>query len=348
MSFNVWDRATLTELIMRPISTQFEDQPQLGSLIAPVKNIQETRVKLNKYGVNAFGVGQFKAKDAAPGLFQTESSYEEQLIELVDLDEMHRVTADEMRQLQSKDPVVRKIAGANIVQRGEILGLRNERLTEKMRWDVFSGSLDITYPTGSSYTLDYNFTADQTPTAGTLWSNTSSADPIANLKAWSNSIASATGYYGKKIHMSSDTFEYIVRNENVRNLLTATNRAMLIPTKDDILSLLRDGSEIIIYDNGYLPESAGTSVGVPDDLTRFLPRGKVLITTDYKIQGVDIANTYNGPVAIKSSADSFQHELGPSAEVMVDMLSKTTYFRVASSRMTVLNFPKCFVYATVL
>jgi hypothetical protein len=147
--------------------------------------------------------------------------------------------------------------------------------------------------------------------------------------------------------MSSDTYDLLVRNTKIRNYLTATNRSMLIPTKQDILTLLREGSDIIIYDNGYRPEGVGTARGVPDNLTRFLPYGKVLMTTDYQIEGVDIADTLDGQVLVTSGWNTISIMNGPQSEVIIDPLSKNHFFRQASARMVRVIYPECFVSATV-
>lgn len=217
-----------------------------------------------------------------------------------------------------------------------------------MRFQAFSGALTLTYPTGSQLTIDYGLPSGHKPTVSTVWSNTSSADPIADMRSWSNTVGSSSGYFGVRFHMSSTTWDYIVRNQAVRNLLTATNRSLLIPTKDDILSLLRDGTDVFIYDNGYRDEGIGSSRGVPDSLTRFIPHGKVLVTTEYQIEGQPIADTPNGEVLVNGGYNSLNVAQGTQAEVIVDPLSKSHFFRVASARIPRLIYPECFLWATVV
>lgn len=345
--FDIWDQAVLTDLINRPITTQYEDQPRLGDLLAPINSIQSRFAKLRVAQTLAFGVGQYKAPDATPALYTPDQTWSESVIELALLEEMHRISGEDWIRLNSSDEIVRKGAGVDLVDRGKILQLRNERLTEKMRWAAFSGELTITYPTGNSLYINYGLPTGHKPVASTLWSTTASADPIADIRTWSNQLATSSGYYGVRMHMSSETYDYLVRNANIKSYLTATNRSMLIPTKQDILTLLRDGTDIVIYDNGYRAEDVTSSRATPGSLTRFLPVGKVLFTTEYSIEGQRIADTLDGQTLVSDSWNSVSIRQGPQSEILVDQMSKNHFFRVASARIPRLIYPECFLYATV-
>ena len=345
--FDLWDQATLTDLIVRPLTTQFEDNPRLGDLLAPIKPIQSRTAKLRVAQTLAFGKGQFKAPDATPPLYTPDQTWREEIIELALLEEMHRVSYEDYLKLNSSDDIIRKAAGVELVDRARILALRNERLTEWMRWQAFSGQLTIVYPSGAELFIDYGLPSGHKPTVSTLWSNVERADPIADIRAWSDKIAEDAGYYGVRLHMSSETFDYLVRNENVKSYLTATNRSMLIPTKEDILTLLRDGTDIVIYDNGFRDDDVGSNRGVPNSLTRFLPVGKVLMTTEYSIEGTPIAETLDGQVIVSTGYNSVAIRQGPQSEVILDQISKNHFWRQASARIPRLLYPECFLWATV-
>lgn len=347
-TFDIWDQATLTDLISKPLQSQFEDGPKLGNLIAPIKSIDGTSAKLRTFQTLAFGKGQFKAPDGNPGLYTPSQTFSESIIELLELEEMHKIPSSEFLQLNSKDSTVARAAGTSLIDRGKALQLRNDRLTEWMRWQAFSGALTVEYPTGSSLYIDYGFQSSQKPVVSTLWSSTSSADPISDMRSFSDTIASLSGFRGLRYHMNSKTFGYLTRNANVKALLTNTNRRLYVPQKEDIVSLLPDGSDIVIYDNGYRAESVGSSRGVPDSLTQFLPDGKVLVTTEYVVDGVNIAETLDGQV-VTSGGQSNEAVIksGPQSEVWFDQMSKNHFLRVAARRVPRLNYPECFVYATV-
>lgn len=346
--FDIWDQAVLTDLTAKPIVTQFEDQPPIGAQIAPLRSIPGRAAKLRVYETKAFGLGQFKAPDATPPLVKFDQTWREQVIELALLEEMERISGEDWLKLNSSDDNVRRAAGVDLVDRGKMLQLRNERLSEYMRWQAFKGGqLTISYDNNQSdLFIDYGFSANATPTASTLWSTVSSADPIADIKSWADIIADNSGYYGLKIHMSSKVFnDYLVKNAKVLALLTETSRSLLIPTKEDIMALLRDGTEIILYDNGYRAEGA-TSRG-KSSLTRFLPEDHILITTDYNIEGENIAETLDGQVLVSNSYNSVAINQGSQSEVILDHMSKNHFFRVASARIPRINHPECFLYAKV-
>jgi hypothetical protein len=345
--FDIWDQAVLTELIVRPSSTQFEDNPRLGDLLAPMRSIQARNAKLQVRQTLAFGKGQFRSPDASPGLYKGNQTWRQETIGLALLEEMDHITEETWLALNSPDEQVKRQAGLDLVERGEILQRRNDRLTEWMRWQCFQGGLTLDYPGGQSLYVDYGFQANQKPTVGTAWSNVATADPISDMRSWANTIAQNSGYYGVRFHMSSDTYDYIVRNTTVRNLLTSTNRSMLIPTKQDVMSLLRDGSDIVIYDNGYRDDSQGSARGVPNSLTRFLPVGKVLVTTEYTIEGQPIAETLDGQVVVGAGYNQVNIVNGGASEMILEPVSKTHLLRVASARIPRLVYPEAFLWATV-
>ena len=348
--FDYWDQAVLTDLVYQPLTTEWEDNPRLGDLIAPIEPIQSRVAKLRTAKTQAFGIGQFKAPGASPLLYKSGQTWQESIIGLALLDEMEQIDDETWMKLNSIDPVISKEAGVDLVTRGRILALRNERLTEWMRWQVFlNGSLTISYEKGATdLFIDYGYPAGHKPTAAILWSDVVNSDPVADLRAWSNLLAVDSGFYGMKLHMGSDTYDLLVRNTKIRNYLTATNRSMLIPTKQDILTLIREGSDIIIYDNGYRDESVGTARGIPNNLTRFLPYGKVLVTTDYMIDGVPIADTLDGQVMVAKDWKNADILQGPQSEVLFDSFSKSHFFRHASSRMVRVKYPEAFLSATVV
>ena len=352
--FDVWDQAVLTDLIVRPITTMYEDGDRLGDVLAPITPIQSRTAKIRTYETKAFGLGQFKAPDATPALYKPDQVWGERVIELELLEEMERISGEDWLKLNSSDEIVRRSAGVDLIDRGQILQKRNERLTEYLRWKAFlTGYATITYPSGQSHVLDFGYLPTHKVTAGTLWSDTTNADPISDIRTWSNLLGADSGFYGLNLHMSSETYDFLVRNAKVRGYLTATDRSMLIPTYEDIQTLLRDGTSITIYDNGYRADTVETTAnslsarGIPNSLTRYLPVGQVLITTQYDIEGTHIADTLDGQVLTAESWNSLQINQGPQAEVLIDQFSKNHFLRVASARVPRVIYPEAFLVASV-
>lgn len=354
--FDIWDQAVLTDVIVKPLSRRFEDQPPLGADIAPMRSHMGRTAKVRAATVKPFGLGQFKAPDATPPLFKADQSWSEVVIELALLEEMERISGEDWMKLQSVDEVVQRSAGVDLVTRGQILQLRNERLTEWMRWQAFSGTLTITYPTGSKIVIDYGLPSGHKPVVSSLWSDTVNSDPVADVQAWSKQLANDAGYWGTKLHMASTTWDYLIRNQKIKSMLVgAAPRSIYRPTRADILELFTTYAaavDIVIYDNGYRDISAGAGTGYDfaqglTSLTRYLPAGNVLMTTEYNLDGQNIADTLDGQVLVSTGYNTVDIRQGAQSEVILDQMSKNHYQRQASARIPRLLLPECFLWATV-
>jgi hypothetical protein len=337
LSWDIFDQAALTGVVNRSLETALEGVTSVSESIAPRVDVDAREVKVQVRDVHAFGKGQYRA----PG-----ATLREEVIELAILSEMHRIKDEDYLSLQSSDENVRRKAGLSIVDRGNILAIRNRRLAESLKWEAFSGEAEITYPTGSTITVDYGIPASHKPTASTLWSDTANSDPIADIKEWATLTANAVGHYGLRIHLSSEVWELILENAEVATKLSGQGRSLLIPTEEDILALLRAGTEFVIVDEGYRDEGVGTNRGV-DTLTPYLPKDKVLITTPYVIEGERIADTPTGQVLVSTGYNSVGVRQGPQAEVILEHISKTHFLRYESALIPRIHHPGAFVYATV-
>ncbi len=355
--FDVWDQAALTNEITRPPAGRDPGAAEdgavlLGETIAPVKNIQTRTAKQRVRELKPFGKGQFVAPGATPGMYNPGLSWQEKIIGLVLLEELHPIEVEEWIKLNSADENVVRSAGVELIERGRIMARRNERLTEWMRWEMLlTGSLLVTYPQGGSLEVGYDFSAGHLPTAGTLWSTVSTADPVADVQAWSEKLADDCGFFARYVHMNSKTFDLLVRNQAIISTINffANNAAAIQrPRRQDLLELFSSffvNQEIVLYDNGFRDEGA-TGIGRPS-LTQYLPYGKVLVTGPYVIDGVNIAETLNGQVVISTGYNQTDIRQGFQAEVLLDHLSKTHYFRAASAKIPRLNYPEAVLTATV-
>lgn len=345
LNFNVFDQAALTDLINKPLEARIETESTIGEQIAPLVPVQSREVKLQVREINPFGVGQYRAPGATPALMEATATLREEVIELALLDEMYRIKDEDFLALSSPDDNVRRKAGLSVVERGNILAIRNRRLTESLRWQAFSGSAVITYPNGSQVEVNYGLPAGHAPTASPAWDSTSTSDPIADIKAWQRLTAVATGEYGLRIHMGSDTWEYILQNDKLTDYLTGTDRPLMVPRRDDVLALLRDGTEIVITDAGYRDEDVGTARGI-DSVTPYLPKGKVLITTPYTVEGERIADMPDGQVIVSTGYNQVDIRQGAQSEVLLEHMSKTHFLRYGSARIPRIRVPGAFVWAT--
>jgi len=354
-TFDIWDQAVLTDVITKPIAGALGigvEGDSLGSRIAPLVPFPGTVAKIRTLETRGEGQAQLRAPNATPAMvaFPGEE-YNETLIELALIDEMHRIMESDWMALQSPDENVARAAGRTIVERGQRLALRNARRTESMRWAAFNGELTIPYPTGSSLYINYGLPAGHKPTATTLWSDATNADPIADLATWSEVLAGDSGFPAKYAHMSTKTYNYITNSAKVKaqiNFNATGANSILRPRAEDVAALLTSFSqavEIVIYDEGFRADGA-TGYG-RDSLTRYLPDGKVLMTTDYTLGGTRIADTLDGQVTVSSSYNTVNIAQGFQTEVMLDHMSKTHFLRACSARIPRVLIPEAFLWATV-
>jgi hypothetical protein len=358
-TFDIWDQALLTDVITRPSPNApgiGDESDLLGNKLAPLVPHAGRLAKIRVTELRPFGRAQFRAPDATPPLFKPPGeTYREEIVELKLIDEMERIMEEDWMKLNSSDENIRRSAGRSIIERGQILQLRNERATEWMRWQAFNGELVVPYNTGASIYINYGLPAGHRPTAGTLWSVTADADPIEDIAAWSEKLADDSGFYGKYLHMNTKTYDYLIRNQKIKNMINfyapgASN--VLRPRREDITNIMTSFSqdiEIVIYDNGF--RDVGTPTGPGNygrsSLTKYLPDGKVLLTTDYVLDGVRIADTLDGQVTVSAGYNNVTIQQGFQAEVMLDHISKTHFLRAASARIPRIIIPEAFLWATV-
>jgi hypothetical protein len=369
--FDLFNQAVLTQLIEDDVESTFERQAFVGEQIAPTVQVPSRTVRLQFAKQYSLGVGQPKAPDAMfPLIEMPTGEYTERMYNLADLEEGHRITSDQWMQLNSSDDNYRRQGGLDIIERGRILQVRMERLTEKMRWQAFTtGTITLTYPTGGAYVVDYGLPAGHLPTAATLWSDHTNSDPIADLRAWQQKVADDAGAVATRIFLSTEAANHILANDKLRDYFytdpLVPNRPFR-PTLDQVAQLLAGGSlqpntlrlgpdadaygaagatTFVIYDAGYRPMASGANL--TDAHTRYLAANKVLLTTPLRLNGEPIADTSNGQVEISSGVNSTAIVQGPQSEILLDHLTKNHYLRQASSRIVRLYHPEAFLCATV-
>jgi hypothetical protein len=346
---DILDQAALTDAIVGPVETEMETAPFLGEQIAPMFDVDNQYISMRVEDIHAYGIGQFRAPEATPPLMDITGREErEEVIELAHLDEMHRVSPLRWERLNSNDDRVSGREARSLIEIGQILERRNERLTEWMRWQAFSGQLTIEYQQrDTALVIDYPLPSGHRPTVAIPWSNTTLSDPVNDIRTWQTQVATSSGFPGLRIHLSSDDLENVLNNAKLRDYFNVAPGQPFLPTLDDVLRLLRPGTQIVTFDTAYRAESVGASRR-PEDHTRFLPNGSVLMTTDYTIDGAPIADTPNGLVEISTGYNTTALLPGPQSEVIMkgDGVYQR-FLRQASRRMVRLRRPEAFLFADI-
>lgn len=173
------------------------------------------------------------------------------------------------------------------------LNVRLETRFEYLRWTMLTGSLVITYPDAITQTIDYEVPNANKPTAGTLWSATTTADPVLNIAAWKLLFRGKPVQMGKAV-MNQVTYNYLPANSAIRSLIQYTFGYDLVRTNglvpDGAVAEALGGMPITINDSGYVSDA-----GV---FTPFLADGKVLFlpgsTPERWCEFMTTPNMYHG------------------------------------------------------
>lgn len=343
------DQAALTDAIVSEVETEMEKMPFIGEQIAPMEPTDTQYVSMQVQDVHATGIGQFRAPEASIPLMDITGREErETLIELAYLDEAHRISPRRWEILTQGGERLAGREARRLIEIGQILERRNERLTEWMRWQAFSGQLTIEYQQrDTALVIDYPLPAGNRPEALVPWTDTTNSDPINDLTTWMQTGSTAAGSPVRLVHISDEDKMLMLANLKLRTYFNIPVGQPFIPTEDDLIKLLPPGTRFIPTNHAYREESVGASRRV-EDHTRYLPVGSILLTTDYSVEGLRIAETMNGPVEIRVSPTETDFRPGPQSEIILKGEGVyTRLLRQASRRIPRLRKPEAFVYADV-
>jgi hypothetical protein len=351
MPFSVWDAYTNTETVNRAVETVLEQENPIGAQIMPLVPVRDRKLRRGIIEVEAFGKGQFKARNATPPLFVPRIDFTDEFIELAFLEEMTYIEEDEWHDLTGDNEYSRIRAGVAILARARMLQIRNERLTEWMRWQALQDNLIITMGdvSGQNYKLTYGLPADQNITVSPLWTSRTTSTPVQDIRTVQRLLSNRTGYFGLNIYMSSITYENLQFSKSIADLLkpNSSGSDFFIPTRDQIMSLFFEGTNLTITDAGFRDTSAGTARGA-SALTKWIPDGKVLITTPNVVGGERIGDVADGRVAVYNRAtNDLEWRQGAQSETLLDDKKHTYFWRQASARIPRVYLPANVAWLTV-
>jgi hypothetical protein len=334
---NVRDNYELTRAIQVVVQTEQYRGQEILPLVSAVR--RRFKVKIRNL-TNPWGIGQFKAPNGdtpmaewAGGLTQ-EALY----VSAVDLEEM--ILLAETNLLESADALVAADAIDDLITVGRMLQIRNERLTEKMRWDALANNLGIQFQDGTQVSVDQygDYAATHLIASNSNpWSVVASSDPASDIRGWADVLEEDAGVPCAHVWMNRTTFRRLQNSASWATKLSYTDRPYKIPTDRDLAAIIDPPMEIVIY-NGSYKDKSGTKV-------KWIPDGYILMTTAYQIDGVNIGEMYDCPVV--RAVDGrlvVANNPGMEAEIIVNELKKQEYLRVATARMPILLFPQNFMW----
>lgn len=347
---DLFDQLVVTEFVKREYDAMVrgagggEDRrTSYGSRILPLVNHNGRHVRLRFQDILGYGLAQFKSPGAAPALWTFKPNLRETFMELVDIDEMHRIDPLEMLQLESPDPNVIDEAQWKLTERSNAMMTRNDLRTEWMRWEALKGVLVVPFPNAAPLTINYGIPAPHFPTFAVPWTTYATSDPVEDLWALGAVSIAASGIYLSHFHMSFATQRNMLKSAKLQAKLSSYGRDVMFPNDSDVKQLLRDGSQITVTDDGYLTEASTTKT-----LNKWIADGKVFTTTpDYTYMGRRIGTVKDGWVLVGvPGAERPVARQGVQSEWIYNRIGQHTLFRTASARMPVLEAPEAIAWGT--
>lgn len=151
-----------------------------------------------------------------------------------------------------------------------------------------------------------------------MWSDTENSKPLTDLNNARKSLAKK-GKIATYALMNSNTFNYLLENEQIKNAILAQNvTANIELTDDNVISIVKARTKltIVIYDKMYADENGEEHYFYPDNKATLLPTAKLGGThfgttpeerTAYQVADVDVS-MYGVGIAIATKT-----EYGPPA-----------------------------------
>jgi hypothetical protein len=314
-----------------------------GERILPMRPHNGRHVRIRVQNIYGVGMAPFKSPGAAPQLWTHKPNLSEQFMELVDIDEAHPVDPVEMLAIKSNDPNRREEAQFDLAEKATAMATRNDQRTMWMRWEAMKGVLTVPFPNAGSITINYGIPAPHFPTFATPWTTLATSDPVEDLWALGAVALPASGIYLRRFHMSFATQRNMLRSQSWQTRLSSYGRDVMFPRDSDVSELLREGSEIVVTDDGWMDDGQANF-----SLNKWIADGKVFATTpDYRYNGKEIGEVKDGWVLVGApGADQPVARQGMQSEWIYNRVSQHTLFRQASARMVVLYAPQALAWGT--
>lgn len=232
-----------------------------------------------------------------------------------------------------------KVKIARVFDRATKL-IANARLTrEKLRMQlVTTGAISI-QGNGVNATYNYNLPANHTglTPVGAKWTDTTNADPIADLIAWKEVITEDTGEAPAVVLMNSKTFGYITGNARVSKAIYVMANGGVIPDDDQVKQLImkKVGLTVVVYDKGYKAmQSDGTK-----QFVKFVPDGSVTLMPEG-----ELGRTWHTPspeeILLSQKADANLRVVDTGIALYESIKDDGVMHRIIASMMCLPSFEK--------
>jgi hypothetical protein len=194
--------------------------------------------------------------------------------------------------------------------------------------------------------IDYPIPTSNKVVASVAWTDTTNSDPIADLRAARLGVLTNTANPGNLCHISDEDLELVLNNAKLRTYFNVPVGQPFRPTVDDVTPLIGDGFRFVPTNHAYRATTVGTSVR-PQDHTRYLPLGKVIVTPEYNINGRPIAEMPNGDVEIQTGYNTTVLLKGPQSEIKLHGDSHQRFLHHRAKRLPRIVQPGAFYNLTI-
>lgn len=168
----------------------------------------------------------------------------------------------------------------NVIFNDEARLLANADVTREMlRMQLLtSGSIAFA---SNGQAISYDFGVPEENKVQTNWHDTATADPIADINEWLDTVEDNTGSRPRNILMNRNTLRLITRADSIKNMIYVFANGTVTPNTSTAQRLVEQETNTVIYvyDKGYTDESTET-------FTKFVADDVVVIFPDDVGEGV--------------------------------------------------------------
>lgn len=171
--------------------------------------------------------------------------------------------------------------GPMIEQLYDDLGTLTEMIVttfELLRAQLLSDArCTVKFLDGSTAVVDYGLRSDHRVVASTLWSNTSSSNPLANIRLWKSVYRANRRRDPEVAYVTQTVVDYLLLNDSVRSLLASLVGSPSILTVEQLNLVLRAHGlpTLIVIDELLVDYDGATTTALPNNLFVMAPAGEL-------------------------------------------------------------------------
>lgn len=341
--FDIFSQARNTALVRRSAQTIMETQDRVARQLSTLVPTTDDKVKLQRMLIAAAGVAPLKAIGASDPIYAPKIKWTESAVELVQISEQSPIDERLWRQLESTDPQIVERTGVELIQVAAQMAIRNENRSDLMVMTaILTGQLPLIFEDDpdQGITIVYDYDPTHLVDAST-WSNPTSGTPIADMISVQELLANSSGGYGIHFWMNAETGRDMIWTNEAKALLTGFDgRAQFIPNYADLTRRMFQSDQVQFHVTNSGWRSEGSYLRGRDNHNKWIPDGKVIVTTADPFEGENIVDMFDGMVLVRTGFNTAALRQGSQTQVKFDD-ADTYVYKQTSTRMPRINRPEC-------